>query len=246
MAIRQHPLYPLVIAANRDEYHARPAAEMAFWPDQQHILAGRDLQAGGSWLGINKQGQFAAVTNYRLPGASRDDARSRGELVSLALGDTDKFEQHLARNQHQYNPFNLVFGDISLLRFWGYGSQGAIPAGNGFHSISNGPIDEIWPKMSRGVAELSTYISASADLSLDKLLPIMLDRTQAPEEHLPATGIGLQRERELSSIFIQGALYGTRTTTLLLYGRDQRLQVLEVQHAPERPAISCRQFSLSL
>ncbi len=244
IARHQHPHYPLIIAANRDEYHARPSRPMHWWEDPPHLFAGRDLTAGGSWLGINTTGRFSAVTNLRSSTTQRPNARSRGELVvnSLTLAwDASHFHNFLQTHQQAYNPFNLVYGDEKNLLVWGYGDKAPRPLESGFHSISNSPLETVWPKMSRGVQEMSRYIQTNPTLETEALLPMMLDTTPTPDAQLPDSGLDQERERQLSPIFIQGAEYGTRTTTILLF-RPNAVQVAEYLHGSKSPCLSARQY----
>lgn len=219
IAIEQHPQYPLIIAANRDEFFARPSRSAHFWDDAPDVLAGRDMQAGGTWLGINKAGQIAAVTNLRMPELIRTDARSRGELVARYLRGDDTPEQYrdfIASQHSAFNPFNLLFGDASQLFVFSSLAPGFTPLTPGFHSISNGMPDDYWPKMSRGVELLEQCILQPGELDVAQLAAVMQDKTQANDDILPATGISRTDEKHLSSIFISGTEYGTRTTSLLL------------------------------
>jgi len=250
IALNQHRHYPLVIAANRDEYYARPSKPMHYWPDQPDILAGRDLEAGGTWLGVNRLGAFAAVTNFRDPASHRTNALSRGALVSDFLCRRNKgeqyenagqFDQFLAAHSQHYNPFNLVFGNAGELYAWCHGNQIAQRLSPGFHSVSNGPLDQQWPKMSRGVEHLTDYISSHTELDAAQILGIMQDTTSAGLNQLPQTGIDVKREQQLSSIFIRGETYGTRTTTVLLY-TDQQIEVTEWNYGADTGVLPASYF----
>ncbi|MGR3914639.1 MAG: NRDE family protein [Gammaproteobacteria bacterium] len=238
IAVCRHPQYPLIIAANRDERHARPSAPMHFWRDCPGMLAGRDRVAGGAWFGVNARGRVAAVTNHR--GARIDaSARSRGGLVArfLAGGDTRAaFETFLRREHRAYNPFHLLYGDANALHCFSSADARARPLAHGFHSIGNGALDDAWPKMSRGVALLRQHI-ADDNLAAGALARVMQDRTRfagAPP-----------REKHLSSIFITGAQYGTRATTLLLGARDA-FDLYEYAYSPGGAAAGRRHFSLDI
>ncbi|MGI9317893.1 MAG: NRDE family protein [bacterium] len=237
IAIAQHPDYPLIVAANRDEYFARASDPMRFWPDHPEILAGRDQQAGGTWLGINKGGQFAAVTNYRESSSFKSDARSRGELVTRFLAEGFQkdggrnFHQFLESNYRYYNPFNLIYGDKHAVWAWGHAGSSPNKLTAGFHSVSNGPIDQPWPKMSRGVEKLTQYIQDSRSIEPNQLLAIMQDTTQAEFGQLPDTGLDIAREQQLSSIFVRGSEYGTRTTTLIRFS-SECIEISECNYDP--------------
>ena len=248
IAIAQHSDYPLIVAANRDEYYARPSAQMHFWPDHPGILAGRDELAGGTWLGVNRKGQFAAVTNFRDRLHRKKDARSRGELVTRFLTGEDRqqhmqrFHQFLDAEHGHYNPFNFLYGDTRSVWAWGHVDNTPTQLTPGFHSVSNGPIDQSWPKMSRGVEKLTQYIKQSDRIDSDKLLDIMRDTTQADTAVLPDTGIGSVRERQLSSIFVRSSDYGTRTTTLLRFSHSQ-IEITECNYSSEGEPASLVEFS---
>lgn len=248
IALGQHPDHPLVIAANRDEFHARPSRAMHWWPDRPGIFAGRDLTAGGTWLGVNRRGCFAAVTNFRTAAARQPGARSRGELVANFLagdGDTGAYGDFLSRHHQEFSPFNLVFGDQDQLCTWGHHSPQLRPLAPGFHSVSNGPVDTVWPKMSRGVAELSRHVRVDSELDAEALLPIMLDRSPAPDDELPDTGLDREREKWLSPIYILGPEYGTRTTSILLFRRDAMI-ISEYDHGSDEPTLSGREHHLDI
>jgi uncharacterized protein with NRDE domain len=216
VAWHAHPTYPLVVAANRDEYFSRPTAAAAFWPDQREILAGRDLDAGGTWLGLTRNGSFAALTNYRDPDGHRADRRSRGQLVREFLADTGEPEaylQRIAATGGEFNGYNLLVGDRhSLAWFSNVTGQGKIlPAG--IYGLSNDLLDTPWPKVCAAKSALS---SALACLPVDdKLFELLRDDTVHPDETLPRTGVSLEWERLLSAAFVRASGYGTRNSTLV-------------------------------
>ena len=249
LSIAEHPQYPLIIAANRDEYFDRPSQSMHFWSDKPHILAGRDLTANGTWLGVNRYGQFAAVTNYRGEISQSAQPLSRGGLVTQFLdgsptgSDLSAFCDYLHSHHHQYNPFNLVFGDMNQVWAWDHHRKIASKLSTGFHSISNGPIENKWPKMLFGEQHLAKAVSAENNISLSNLLNMMQNKETAAEVSLPNTGFDLQHEKALSSIFIEGQDYGTRTTTLLLFTGKQ-IQIAEVNYDRFSTTQSNQQFLL--
>ncbi len=215
LAWQAHPDQPLVVAANRDEWRERPARAAHWWEDHPAILAGRDLQAGGTWMGVTPGRRFAAVTNFRDPSDRRPAARSRGELVSgFLLSDETPaaFLARLAPRAGDYSAFNLLVGDAGSL--WYYGSrEGTVrEVAPGVHALSNHLLDEPWPKVTRA-REAMARARGDADL-----FAMLADATPAPDAHLPDTGVGLERERWLSPILIRGEAYGTRTSTVLRLG----------------------------
>lgn len=219
IALHQHSRYPLVVAANRDEFFERPAAAAEFWPDAPQLLAGRDLQAGGTWLGATRNGRFAAVTNVREPDQTRPDARSRGELTSGFLLGHASAEDYLSELQpvgNQFNGFNLICGTVHQLFHYSNRSPAPIALTSGVHGVSNRVLDTPWPKVTGGKAELTTLLQQST-FNLDEVIPILNQRNPAADETLPDTGVGLVMERMLSSRFIHAPLtgYGTRVSTVL-------------------------------
>ncbi len=233
-----HPDYPLIVLAHRDEFTARPSQPLHWWPDKD-ILAGRDEQAGGSWLGLSRQGRFAAVTNVRegLPEAC---TRSRGELVTNWLDSLgsgleagQEFELESAARQlaqgGKYSGFNLLFGDWQAgqlrLHFASNRFPGR-PVPTGISALSNGDFDAPWPKARRARQRLHELL-ASGTAPDETWLDALADRTQATDNELPDTGVGLERERWLSPLLITGPHYGTRAATLLTVDRFGRAVVIE-------------------
>jgi uncharacterized protein with NRDE domain len=225
VANRVHPSWPLLIAANRDEFFTRPSKGVHMWEDHPGILAGRDLRAGGSWLGINGEGRFAAVTNVRAPQLRQAGARSRGDLVSRWLEGADSgsaFSEFLAESHREFNPFNLLYGDISGLSLYSSIAPGDTSVGEGFWSVSNGLPTDSWPKMSRGVNLLSGYVGEMEAPDTDRLASLMKDNARVDWSQLEDSGIPVDYEEALSSIFvdaieIKGEIYGTRTTSILAW-----------------------------
>ena len=207
---------PLVVAANRDEWRERPAEPARWWPDHPDLLAGRDLQAGGTWMGITRGGRFAAVTNYRDPSEKRSTARSRGGLVTdflLASESPARFLANLAARASEYNGFNLILGDGASLFYYG-SREGTLRAIEpGVHGLSNHLLDEPWPKVVRGRARMSASLAAPDPAP--QLFEMLSDTSPARDDELPATGVGIDWERRLSSALITGEEYGTRASTVL-------------------------------
>jgi uncharacterized protein with NRDE domain len=222
-AYRQHADYPLVVIANRDEYYARPTRNAHWWPDAD-IFAGRDLEAGGTWLGINQRGHFAAVTNVREPGGMKPGKQSRGELTRTYLagsGQAEDYLQQLSTRDQDYAGFNLLLGDLQGLWFYSNRDHGIRPIDPGVYGISNGRFDEPWPKLSSGKQELEAMLNG--DINAGELIEILTDHRVAHDQELPSTGVPLDIERLLSSRFIRSPEYGTRACSVVLMTNDQRI-----------------------
>lgn len=218
-AYHAHPEYALIVAANRDEFYVRPTAPAAFWADCPGVLAGRDLQQMGTWLGITRTGRFAALTNYRDPAAVMSDARSRGELVSGFLcGDLspDEYLRQVQQAARRYNGFNLLVGDGEALWYYSNRTDKMEAVSTGVHSLSNALLDSPWPKAEHAKAAMKRCLDASGAALEQGLLALLGDGTRYPDEQLPDTGVGLELERLLSPIFISSPDYGTRSSTVLL------------------------------
>lgn len=228
VAWRTHPEFPLVVAANRDEFYKRPTAAASFWPGGK-VLAGRDLEAGGTWMGITTEGRFAALTNYRDPGLHCEGRASRGRLVADFLeGDLGPREYLAGRRPllGQYNPFNLLVGDRGSLACLSSvdGSYRELPPG--VYGLSNHLLDTPWPKVSAAKSAMARALAALPDDQ--PLFNLLRDDALHPDEALPRTGVSLEWERLLSAAFIRSADYGTRSSTVLIVSRDGTL-VLDEQ-----------------
>jgi len=232
LAYDSHPNYKLLLAANRDEFYERPTAPLEIWAANPRIAAGRDLQGGGTWMGVSPDGRLAALTNYRDPRDIKTNAPTRGTLVTDFLaGDTPAGEylESLRRSADKYNGFNLVVYDGDELCFFSNREDEvkSIPAG--WHGLSNHLLDSPWPKVERGVALFKTAVAGS-DLSPDAVFDVLGDRIQPPDEKLPDTGVGLEWERILAPLFIKSQVYGTRCSSLVTIDRNGRLDFYERTH----------------
>ena len=233
IAWRSREDLPLVVAANRDEWRERPTRAAHWWPEHPNLLAGRDLQAGGTWMGVTREGRFAAVTNYRDPSERRSTARSRGTLVTeFLLGSQAPldFLASVATHAGEYNGFNLIAGDGKSL--WCYGSRDGPPREiePGIHGLSNHVLDEPWPKVVRGREAMREALC-----ELDPAPPLfrfLSDGSPAKDAELPGTGVGLEWERRLSSALITGADYGTRASTVLTVRRSGSMRFEERTRGP--------------
>ncbi|WNC73023.1 NRDE family protein [Thalassotalea psychrophila] len=246
IAINQHKDYPLIITANRDEFHQRPTKSAYFWPSQPEILAGQDLQANGTWLGLNSQGDFSALTNIRSGLTLKAEAKSRGELVQMALQQPDLINQQwLLQHSQNYNPFNLVYTQDNSLYCFNSSTLQHTLLNDGFHAICNGAMDDVWPKMAKGEVLLEQLISEQQELHSEHLFAIMQDPTQAPDELLPTTGVGLEWERKLSSIFIKSNEYGTRSTAVILKHQSGSIDFYEQSYTNNADIFNIKQFALA-
>lgn len=229
VAVDAHPNYRTVIAANRDEFYERPSAPASFWPEAPQLLAGRDLRAGGTWLGITKTGRIAALTNYRDPESTIAEAPSRGNLVSNFLLGREKpvpYLEQISANAHRYNGFSLFVGQSTNLYYYSNRAGGIRALGRGIHGLSNHLLDTPWPKVEKGKQALRTILTGES-ICPDDLFHFLLDRTAAPDELLPNTGVGLDLERMLSPVFISSPEYGTRSSTVILLDRTGRVTFIE-------------------
>lgn len=220
-AVDAHPAYHLVVAANRDEWFDRPTAPAAFWDDAPAVLAGRDLEANGTWMGVTRGGRFAALTNFRDPAANRPGARSRGALVRDFLagaGAAPDYLRAVAAEAERYNPFSLLVGDARGLFYFSNRAGAIVPVAPGVHGLSNHLLDVPWPKVRLGKSRLAERLRGEVDP--DALLAALDDPVPAPDDALPRTGVALDWERDLSPVRIRTRDYGTRASTVLLVSRD--------------------------
>ena len=224
--------YPLIIIANRDEFHRRPTAKLARWPDST-ITAGQDLEANGTWLGVSQSGKIAALTNVRGSQFLKPSAPTRGELVTQYLNyqdSDDNFGQQLQQRAQQYSGFNLLYGTQQQLFAFNNIQNKIEPLNKGFHGLSNAALNDNWPKVQRGVSQLETYLDHNESVQASELVTLMKNVEPAPDLQLPNTGVGIELERFLSPIFIVGDDYGTRCSSILLFDQQQRLTFVEYSY----------------
>lgn len=232
-AHRAHPAYRLVVAANRDEWFQRPTAPAAFWPDAPYVLAGRDLEANGTWLGVTRTGRFAALTNFRDAESRRTDLPSRGALVRDFLTSEvapGEYLDSLRAQAGRYNGFSLLVADTRSMRYFSNrdGAARELPAG--VYGLSNHLLDAPWPKVRAGKARLAAHLDGH--VSAERLLEILDDTHAAPDDALPRTGVSLERERQLSPMRILAGDYGTRSSTVVLVSAEGEIDFLERSFAP--------------
>ena len=227
--------YPLVIAANRDEYHARPTLPAHEWDDAPGVFGGRDLRAGGGWLALSRAGRLAAVTNVR-EGQHAATGKSRGLLVSEFLrrsAGAGAVSEAARRHDEasQFGPYNLLLWDgRDLVHATNRPAAGWQVLPPGLHGVSNGALNSPWPKLRRVAAGLRHWLQqphGNSEADVSSLLGALADNSVAPDVELPDTGVGLEAERRLAPPFIRGAAYGTRASSVVLVGRDGRTTLIE-------------------
>lgn len=230
-AYRAHPRYRLMLAANRDEQYARPSAAAAFWEDAPQICGGRDLEFGGTWLGIARDGRFSAVTNYREGYPARSAPRSRGTLVSdflLGSGTAAAYARTIDRTKLEYSGFNLLVADAAAMHYLSNRADGPQEVPPGVHGLSNRLLNEPWPKVERGRRAVDGLLSENDETRIvDALFATLADRAGAPDSALPDTGVGIARERILAPAFIVNESYGTRSSTVLLVTNNGEVTLME-------------------
>ncbi len=251
LAWRAHPDYPLVVAANRDEYYQRPTTPARFWEQAPEILAGRDLSAGGTWMGVTRHGRFAALTNFREPLQRPADAPnlpSRGKLVSDFLAGGMKPEEYLAAllpAAQAYNGFNLICGTTGQ-GLWHFSNRGA-PARAlepGIYGLSNHLLDTPWPKVAQGKSDLARALKA---LPADgPLFDLLKDERIHKDDKLPRTGVSLDWERTLSAAFVRAPNYGTRSSSVVLQDREGFICFDELTYLPNAAISGRHRFRFSL
>jgi len=228
-AIDRHPAFRLVIAENRDEFFNRPSEPACFWPESPDVLAGRDLERGGSWFGVTRTGRWAVVTNYRDFHHRRYSRLSRGGLVSRYLQDGESleaFRAFLETDDGHYAGLNFVAGDQTGAFYFSNTGGGSCHLGPGVYGLSNHWLDTPWPKVSGAKRDFTEWLEA-ASTRVDTLFELLAERDLAPDEQLPDTGIGLEWERVLSARFIRGEKYGTRATTVFLVDHEGKARFIE-------------------
>ncbi|HLR53662.1 MAG TPA: NRDE family protein [Pseudogracilibacillus sp.] len=228
--VQDHPIYKLILIANRDEAYARPAESLHWWNDSPHILGGRDSLAKGTWLGITKHGYVAALTNYRNPNERKTQNFSRGDLTRTFLEKEPPVANFLSKvqtNRQQYNGFNLIVGTVDDLYYYSpqTNQQERILAGT--HSLSNASLNTPWPKVTKARQQLDEYVRHTKYINKEALFQQLKDEEKASTADLPDTGVGEELEKQLSPIFIRTAQYGTRSSTVLLVTHDNQVDLTE-------------------
>ncbi|WP_210364759.1 NRDE family protein [Bacillus sp. REN3] len=223
-AYKSHPKYSLIIAANRDEFYHRPTAPAGFWKDEPTILAGRDLEKLGTWMGVTSTGRFAALTNFRDPSEVTEGKRSRGELVADFLRGKDDPRTYLeeaAKKRELYPGYNLLAGDQSQLYYYSNKNGAVHEVQPGIHGVSNHLLDTDWPKVKLGKAGLADTIEKNESSLAENLFDHLANADPAEDHFLPSTGVSLEWERLLSPMFIRSEGYGTRSSTVILMNDEE-------------------------
>lgn len=249
IAVNQHKDYPLIIAANRDEFYERPTDTSRFWSSHPNLLAGKDLQAGGTWMGITRQGRLSALTNVRDPQRIDPDAISRGALVTdylVGQMDNSTYLSTLQQTKTQYNGYNLLFGDWHDMWVYNNHLDETHQLQTGVYGLSNANLNSPWPKINRGVTNLEDYCHQHGPLDMDHFFDLLTDDTQAADHLLPQTGVPIEWERKLSSIFIQTEGYGTRSSTILAIDNQDKVTWLEHSFDTQGKCVDSQHFEFQL
>lgn len=229
LSINNHPKYKLVVAANRDEFYSRKTTPAIFWDDYPHIVAGRDMEAGGTWMGATKSGKISMVTNFRDPANIDPQAPSRGHLVSDFLingQDAQEYLKEVSLKAGQYNGFNLVLGKGDELFYFSNYQNKIIKLNPGLYGLSNHLLDTAWPKVANGKERMKALLQEK-EIDKAQLFTLLSDTQIAPDHQLPSTGISIERERALSAMFIKTPDYGSRCSTLILQDHVGNMEFIE-------------------
>lgn len=244
-----HPSYKLIVAANRDEFYERPSAPADFWKDYPEVLGGRDLKEKGTWLGITRQGKFAAITNYRDPASLMFDAQSRGKLVKNFLcgkNNAEKYVKKIHRQSGKFNGYNLILSDSDGFCVYSNRNEEKQKLTKGIYGLSNHFLDTPWPKIVRGKKLMKAAMNKKGAELEEALFALLSDRHFPPSEKLPSTGVDKDWEKVLSPIFIKSPNYGTRSSTVLLIGKNHRVTFIEKNYDGRRDPWLVSRFNFIL
>jgi uncharacterized protein with NRDE domain len=232
---KQDDEYPLIFASNRDEFYERPAQPATFWYDAPSVLAGRDLKAGGTWMGITKEYKFASLTNYRDLTNIKKNAPSRGDIVPEFLTSAKNapdFLEDLKPRAGQYNGFNLIAGTIDDLWYFNNQDCEIVQVKPGIHTISNAFLNTPWPKTEKA-QNLFTDVLSNGGADDSGIFGLLRDEERFPLHRLPSTGLSPEMEQVVSSIFISSENYGTRCSTIVKASRENTTRFVERTYNPE-------------
>ena len=248
ISYESHPRYKLIIAANRDEFYNRPAEPAMFWKDFPQLLAGKDLQAGGTWLGITKLGRFAAITNYRDMKNLKKDAPSRGELVSKFLTSDDTpnlFTEKLLASADLYNGYNLIYTGLKDFFYFSNQTKKSIMLSPGIYGLSNHLLDTPWHKIEMSKTSFKKILNEE-NISSENLFDILSDTSTPPDEFLPDTGLTLEIERAVSPVFVSTPFYGTRSSTVIFIDRNDQISFIEKSLNTETREWNLKEFNFKI
>lgn len=249
IAHNTHPEYRLILAFNRDENHSRPTEPLGYWKDNSSILAGRDLKAGGTWLGTTLTGRIANITNYRDSNIPlKKDAPSRGQLISQFLTGTDNpenFLEEIQLNVDQYNGFSLVVGNGQQLCFYSNIEKKIKELSSGIYGLSNHLLDTPWSKVEYGKKRLAKLI-ANKSFHIDEIFNILSDKTIAEDSNLPDTGFGRDFERVASPLFVVNQKFGTRSSSVILIDYKGRVSFSERTFDKEANIIKSETYNFNI
>jgi uncharacterized protein with NRDE domain len=237
--------YKLIFAANRDEFYNRPSEQAEFWKEYPDLLAGKDLQAGGTWMGITKQGRFAAITNFRDLKNHRNDAPSRGNLtLDFLVNDIhpEDYYNSLKSELENFNGFNLILGTVDELYYFSNKTENLNKLEPGIYGISNALLDTSWPKVDKSKRQLQHLIEQK-NIHPWEILNLLDDTSLARDEDLPDTGVGIELERILSPIFIKSENYGTRSSTIFTVDNHNNARFVEKTYFANTGRFSNRDFN---
>ena len=225
-----HPDYQLILGANRDEFRDRPTEPAGFWISAPFLLAGRDVQAGGTWMGVTTTGKLAAITNYRDPRRQVIDPPSRGKLVSDYLLDAsltpEDYQATLNRDGQQYDGLNFLYGTLDKLYYFTNRGGSSGPFSSGIHGLSNHLLDTHWAKVTTAKSRMEAIVQ-NGIIDPEHIFAALSDPVPFADNLLPDTGVGLERERMLSPLFIENEEYGTRSSTVILVDRKGYMTFIE-------------------
>ena len=248
LAWNAHPRYRLVLAGNRDEYHARATDAAGWWPDTPGVLGGRDLEAGGTWLAVARNGRWGVVTNYREIADTGPAERSRGELVADFVRGTEQ-PQAFGRARDalaaQYAGYSLLVGDRASLHYFTNRDVPVSPLPAGIHGLSNERLNTPWPKLERTRRRFAELLAAG-DPAPEALFGMLADREPAAGDELPRTGLEPELERLVSAPFVVSPAYGTRSSHVVLAGHDGRMRLLERRFDRAGSTLGTSEFEFDL
>lgn len=247
-AFNHHPEYPFILAGNRDEFYAREAREVHFWDTEPEILAGKDLRAGGTWLGISKRGEFGAITNYRDFKNPMEGPQSRGEIIPNILtqeGSVKKNLHQLVQKSQEYSGFNLLSGNCDNLYYVNNINGDIESVEPGIHGLSNAFLDTSWPKVENAKSEFKNALNTTT-LDKDLIFEFLRNSETYPQPSLPDTGLSPEMEKAVSPIFIETDGYGTRCSTLLTIDSSGCVNFMEKTYTKNKDSDFITEYTFNI